>query len=232
MSDHENATINFESKVHRYGKITSYALCLLFIAVPLAIQLSFGIGIDFAGTLVAFVAAISAFGPAALTEFVSYLPILGAGGQYLAFTTGNIMNMKMPVATSGLKISGIDPGTPEAEPISMIAIGISSIVTTVILFFGLILSAQMLPVLQSPALAPAFDDVMPAILGAIAAPILTKNLKLSSVPCILAAGLTIIAGYSAVAAKQSYLLPIFLVIAVAWSYFLYKKDNAKATANE
>ena len=228
--DQTAATDIFESKIHKYGKITSFGLCALFVFVPLAIQLSFGIKIDTAGTFLAFTAAIAAFGPAALTEFISYAPILGAGGQYLAFTTGNIMNMKMPIATSALKLSGIEPGTKEAEPITMIAIGVSSIVTSLILFFGLLLSAQMLPVLQSPQLSPAFDNIMPAILGAVAAPILTKNLKLSSVPCILAAILTTAVGYSTVSANQSYLLPVFLVIAIAWAYFLYRRSDKNKAA--
>jgi len=85
----------------------------------------------------------------------------------------------------------------------------------------------MLPMLQSPSLAPAFDNIMPAILGAVSAPVLIKNLKLSSVPCILAAGLVLTFGYPAVAAKQAYLMPVFLVIAVAWSYVLFKQDSAK-----
>jgi len=230
MNDQATATINFENKVHRYGKITSYALCLLFVLVPFSVQTAFGVEVDFQKTLLAFTTAMTVFGPAALTEFVSYVPILGAGGQYLAFTTGNIMNMKMPVATSGLKLAGVDPGTPEAEPITMIAVGISSLVTTAILFLGLMLSAQMLPTLQSPQLAPAFDNIMPAILGPVSAPILVKNLKQSSLPCALSAVLTIVLGYGTIAARQSYLLPVFLVISVAWAYFLYKRRDTEAAA--
>ena len=225
MNDQVAATANFENKVHRYGKITSYALCILFFLTPVAVQTAFGIEVDFQKTLLAFTTGFAVFGPGAFAEFISYAPILGAGGQYLAFTTGNIMNMKMPVAASGLKLCSIDPGTPRAEPITMIAVGVSSLVTTAILFLGLMLSARMLPTLQAPQLAPAFDNIMPAILGAVATPVLLKNLKQSSLPCALSAGLTIILGYSTIAARLAYLIPVFLVVSVAWAYFLYKRNH-------
>ncbi|MDR2022487.1 MAG: hypothetical protein LBQ71_04405 [Hungatella sp.] len=219
---------NYREKIHKYGISTSLILIAMFILVPLSIQLIFHIDVEAGKTLRAFAAAILVFAPTAVVEFFSYAPILGAGGQYLAFTTGNIMNMKMPAATSALKITGIKPGTNEADPIIMIAIGVSSITTVLILCIGLVLSAQLLPLLSSETLKPAFDNIMPAIMGAVATPVLIKSWKIATVPCILAAIVTIALGYSFVSANQSYLLPGFLVISVGWAYILYRKNGKKA----
>lgn len=219
-----NSDLLYEKKLHRYGRFTSFLLSITFILVPLAIQFIFKIKISVGETLTAFAAAMMVFGPTALVEFASYPPILGAGGQYLAFTTGNIMNMKIPVSVSGMKICKVEPGTKEAGPVTMVAIGVSSIVTTIIVFLGLLLSAQLLPVLQSPTLKPALDNVMPAIMGSLAAPMLVKDWKAASVPCAIAGVITIIVGYQAFAAKQTIYLPVFLIISVAWSYFLYKRS--------
>ncbi|WP_100066170.1 hypothetical protein [Miniphocaeibacter massiliensis] len=215
----------YEKKLHRYGKFTSYLLSLTFILVPLGIQLIYGIKIDIMKTLGAFLAAFMVFGPTALVEFFSYPAILGAGGQYLAFTTGNMMNLKIPVSVSGMKVCHVEPGSKEAGPVSMIAVGVSSIVTTLIVFVGMLLSAQLLPVLESEFLKPALDNVMPAIMGSLAAPIFFKDWKTSSVPCILAGILTLMMGYAKFSAKQTIMLPIFLIVSVAWAYILYKRKN-------
>jgi len=61
--------------------------------------------------------------------------MLGSGGSYLGFVTGNLTNLKVPCALNAMEIAGVKPGTEEGELISTIAIAVSSIVTTLIIFF-------------------------------------------------------------------------------------------------
>lgn len=200
----------------------------MFILLPLLLLLIFDIELDWAGTFKGIMAGIVSFGPVAVTEFISYAPIMGAGGLYLSFTTGNIGTMKLPAATNALKICDIQGGDEAAEPISMIAIGVSSIITTVILLIGMLLSVQLLPFLETPSLAPAFNNVLTAIVWAMAVPIFVKDLKTSSVPVISVALVTLIFGYAKIASIQTYLYPVFIIIALIWSYFLYKRKHAGA----
>lgn len=218
---------NYETALHRLGKISTAVMLVALISVPIVMTMIFGIEVEADKTLTAFVGAFSLFGIIGAIEFFSYAPILGAGGQYLSFITGNIGNLKLPAALSGIKISGYATGSKEAEVISMISIAASSIMTTLIIFIGMLFVGQFLPLLQSPILAPAFSNLMPALLGALATPVFVKDLRTASVPCLAAAAVTLAIGYPMVARYQAFLMPVFLVIAVGWSFVLYKvKRNA------
>lgn len=216
---------DYNTRLHRLGRISTTIMLIALISVPIVMSIVFKIDVNAKNIATSFIGAFSLFGVVGAIEFFSFAPVLGAGGQYLAFITGNISNMKLPAALSGMKIAKYEPGTKEAEVISMIAIAVSSLVTTLIVFLGLIFISRFLPLLQSPVLAPAFTNLMPALLGALATPFFIKDYKTASVPCIIAAVLTVIIGYPAVARYQSLLMPAFLIIAIAWSYFLYSKKN-------
>lgn len=220
----------YSATIHRLGRISTLIMLIALIGVPIVAGLAFGIKIDAGKTISAFFGAFSLFGIVGAIEFFSYAPILGAGGQYLSFITGNIGNMKMPAAISSIKLAQLEPGSKEADVISTIAIGISSIVTTSIILVGMIFIGRILPILQSPSLAPAFSNMMPALLGALATPILLKDIKGASVPCILAGILTLVLGYSTVTGFQSFLMPVFLIIAVVWKYILTKMEASKKAA--
>jgi hypothetical protein len=217
----------YDKNVHLFGIISTIIIILTFVAVPLGIQIAFRVSIDVQKMLLTLLAALAVFGPIAVCEFVSYAPIIGAGGQYLGFITGNMMNMKVPAAKNAQKICNVDAGTPEADAVATIAIGVSSIVTTVILFIGMLLIGQIAPFLQKPVFKPAFDNIMPAIFAPLAIPAIVKSLKIASAPVILAIAGTIIFGYAAIAANQSYLLPVALILSVLWAYFLYKRGAIK-----
>lgn len=217
---------DYDKKIHNVGLISTIIIILALIAVPIAIHIVSGVtDLDIATTVSSGLSALAVFGPIAIIEFLSYAPIMGAGGLYLSFTTGNVMNMKLPAAQSGLKLAKVESGTKEADVISTISIAVSSLVTTVILFIGMILAAQLLPVLQSPTLTPAFNNLMPAIMGALTVPLIAKNPKTASVPCALIIIVTLVFGYATITANQTYILPVFLVVSLVWAYFLYQKKQ-------
>jgi len=216
---------SYESSLHLLGRISTAIILVALISVPAAIGLAFGVKVDVSSTAAVILGVISMFGVIGAIEFISYAPILGVGGQYLAFITGNIANMKLPAAISGVKVSGYAPGTKEAEIVSTIAIAISSLVTTAILILGLIFLSSLLPVLQSPTLTPAFTNMMPALLGALATPFFFKDLKTASVPMVFAALLTLLLGYALISQLQAFLMPVSLAVAIGWSYFLYKRKK-------
>jgi hypothetical protein len=216
---------NYDDKVHLVGIVTTSAVVLAFLAVPLVIQMLFGLEVDPNKTFVALASALAVFAPIAICEFISYVPILGAGAQYLSFVTGNVMNMKLPVAKNSQKICGVEAGTPEAEVVSTIGVAVSSIVTTVILFLGMVLIAQIAPLLSKPEFKPAFDNIMPAILSPLAIPAFLRAWKIAAAPVVIGSAITLIFGYATIAASQNYLLIVFLIISVSWAYLLYKRQQ-------
>ncbi|MCB7305105.1 hypothetical protein NE683_15320 [Bariatricus massiliensis] len=227
MENNSGGFSEYDKKIHKFGLISSIIIILTLACVPLAIQLVSGVTPDVGKVLGAMSGALVVFGPVAIIEFLSYTPILGAGGMYQTCITGNTMNMKLPAAQSGQKLAQVEPGSKEADVVSVISIGVSSLVTMTIIFLGMLLAAQLMPILTSKTMAPAFNNLMPAIMGALLVPKIKSDPALASVPCIGAAIVTVVLGYATVTSMQTYLLPVFLILSVAWGYILYKRRQKK-----
>ena len=111
--------------------------------------------------------------------------MLGAGGTYLSFVTGNIVNLKLPCAISAMENAKVKSNTEEGEVISTIAIATSAIVTTIVLAIGVLAFAPFLQTFtESKLLMPAFKQVIPALFGSLGAGYFVKNWKISFVPII------------------------------------------------
>jgi hypothetical protein len=217
----------YDKNVHNLGFWSTLILVLAMVGVPFGLQKIFGIEIGVSETLRVFFTAMAVFAPIAICEFISYAPLLGAGGQYIAFVTGNVMNMKLPASKNAQKICGVEPGTPEADAISALAAAVSTVVTTVIITLGMILTVQILPALQADVFKPAFSNLLPAIFSALALPVFVKAAKTAAVPVGVSVILTLVLSYQVLCAatRQFYMLPAFLVLAVLWEYFLYRRGS-------
>ena len=120
-----------------------------------------------------------------LSEMIAFPPILGPGSLYLTYITGNLQNQKIPCALSAMSIAGIEAGSEKANAVSVVAVAVSSIPTTVIIALGIVLMQPLTPLLNSSVLAPAFSNVVPAIFGALAGLWLLKEFKVSVVSVVL-----------------------------------------------
>ena len=216
---------SYNARTHRIGRAVC-ALCLvLFLGAPFLMGAVLGGMPDMS----AFGRAVLAVGPvwiiSSVAEYLIYTPMLGAGGGYLAFITGNLINMKIPCAINARDMVGAKSGTPENEIISTLSIATSSLVTILVLALGVVLLLPLQPVLQSPALQPAFDNVVPALFGAMAYKYFRGNLKVAVLP-VVAMCLLFIFVPSLSSATSFMILPSG-AIAIAIAYVLHKK-GAKA----
>ena len=118
-------------------------------------------------------------------EFILYTPMLGAGGSYLAFITGNLINMKIPCAMNAKELVGAKSGTKENEIIATLSIATASLVTILVLALGVALLIPLQPILQAPALQPAFDSVVPALFGAMAYQYFRGHMNMAVWPLVL-----------------------------------------------
>ena len=158
----------------------------------------------------------------AVIEVITYVPMLGAGGTYLSFVTGNISNLKLPCAIDAMERAGVKASDEEGEVISTIAIAVSSIVTTLIIVIGVICIVPLTPILESPILEPAFDMILPALFGGLAVVFVSKNLKLSIAPIILMLVLFIFVP-ALNASTVGIMVPVGVLFTVADARILYKK---------
>ena len=153
---------------HSLGRVLTAAVLLLLLAAPFAIGLYLGSMPNLGAAAKAFLGVGLVYLVSGIVEYLIYVPMLGAGGSYLAFITGNLINMKIPCAINARDIVGIKSGTPENEIVATLSIATSSLVTILVLAVGVALMIPLQPVLQSPVLQPAFENVVPALFGAMA----------------------------------------------------------------
>ncbi len=156
------------SVTHKLGRWLTVLVLILLLVAPFGIGLILGAMPNLGAAAKAFLGVGLVYLVSGIVEYLIYVPMLGAGGSYLAFITGNLINMKIPCAINARDIVGVRSGTPENEIISTLSIATSSLVTILVLAVGVLLMIPLQPVLQSPTLQPAFENVVPALFGAMA----------------------------------------------------------------
>lgn len=177
--------ISYLDSVHRDGRIWGLLICLLLFAFPVAVSVVFKAAPDGKALLKGLLDTAPMYWAVGFIEMFTYVPMLGAGGTYLSFVTGNISNLKLPCAVDAMERANVKATSEEGEIISTIAIAVSSIVTTIIVILGVIFIIPLTPLLENPVLAPAFDMILPALFGALGVVFISKHPKLAAAPIIL-----------------------------------------------
>lgn len=213
----------YNERTHLFGRIGLIIGIILLIGSPFAM-----------GTFLDAMPDLSAFGkglaqiaiiyiPSCIVEFLIYTPMLGAGGSYLAFITGNLINMKIPCALNARDIAGTEAGTTENEIVSTLSIAVSSLVTTVVIALGVFLIIPLRPVLESEVLQPAFNNVVPALFGAMAFKYFRRGKKLVAIPLIVMTVLFICV--PSLISSVGFLMLLSGAITIAHSFFLFRKEG-------
>lgn len=212
----------YMDSVHRDGRIWNIIVMIILMAFPVVVGAIFSAVPDWAGVGKGLLATAPMYWAVGVIETVTYIPMLGAGGSYLSFVTGNISNLKLPCALNALENANVKAQSEEGEIISTIAIAVSSIVTTAIIILGVILIAPLTPILSSETLAPAFDQMLPALFGALGVVFVSKNIKLAIGPVLLMLILFIFVP-TLNAGTVGIMVPVGVVFTLIYARILYKK---------
>ena len=214
--------MTYIDSVHRAGTIWNLSVMVLLFAFPVAVAILFGVAPDWDALLVGLIATAPMYWTVGAIETVTYVPMLGAGGSYLSFVTGNISNLKLPCALNALEQNEVSASSEEGEVISTIAIAVSSIVTTLIILVGVILIVPLTPVLSAPVLQPAFEQMLPALFGGLGVAFVSKNWKIAVAPVILMLALFIFVP-ALNEGTVGIVVPVSALFTIAVSRILYKK---------
>lgn len=217
----KNNSCSYMDKVYSWGNRWNISVMILLLAFPFLISLIFKALPDWNGLIKGLVATAPMYWAVGVVEVITYIPMLGAGGAYLSFVTGNISNLKLPCALGALEQAGVSADSEEGEVISTIAIAVSSIVTTVIIILGVILIIPLQPILQHPSLQPAFEQILPALFGGLGIVFISKNYKIAIAPVILMLCLFMFTGLGA--GDVGIMVPVGVVFTIAVSRIMYKK---------
>jgi hypothetical protein len=212
---------SYDDMTHFYGKIWIWTAIILVLCVPISICIYYNAWPGMTPVLKGLIGVAPIFWTVGAIEVITYTPMLGTAGSYLGFVTGNLTNLKVPCALNAMENAKVKSGTEEGEVISTIAIATSSIVTTIIIAAGVLLLAQLAPILNSPTLKPAFENILPALFGGLAVVYVSKNWKISLTPLIFMVVLFLLV--PSLASSVGILVPVGAVISIAAARILYKK---------
>ena len=211
----------YDETTHLLGKIWVWGMGLMLIMFPLAVCLYYGVWPDGAGLLKGLISIAPMYWAVGIIEVLTYVPMLGAGGSYLGFVTGSLTMLKVPCTLAALDRAKVKSGTPEGEAVGTIAVAVSSLVTLLILFLGVLLIVPLTPILESPTLAPAFDQLLPALFGGLGVALIGRNLKIAAAPIVAMVALFVL--MPGLATSGAIFVPVAAGIAIAAARWMYKR---------
>ena len=215
--------LSYMDSVHRAGRIWNLSVMAMLFLFPIGVGLIYQAMPDWHGFLMGIIATAPMYWAVAVIETFTFVPMLGAGGSYLSFVTGNISNLKLPVALNALEQAEVNINSEEGEIVSTIAIAVSSIVTTLIIVLGVVLITPLTPVLNAPVLAPAFAQILPALFGGLGVVFISKNWKIAVAPVLLMLVLFIFVP-ALNAGTVGIMVPVGVLFTLGVSRILYKKN--------
>lgn len=216
----KNTNKTYFDRVHSWGRISTISALCVLLMFPIAVTLYLDVSPSVTAILQGLLKLIPTYWTVAVVEVIVYTPMLGAGGTYLSFVTGNIANLKLPCAINAMEGAKVKANSEEGEVISTISIATSAIVTTIVLAIGIIAFAPFLTTFTNSALLkPAFAQVLPALFGALGAGYFIKHWRISFFPIII----MIIVLIFAPTMGASTLLFVGIVASVGGALLMYKK---------
>ena len=214
--------MSYMDSVHRDGRIWNLSVMVILFLFPITVGIIYSAMPDWRGLLMGVIATAPMYWAVGIVETITYVPMLGAGGSYLSFVTGNISNLKMPAALNALEQADVNIRSEEGEIVSTIAIAVSSIVTTLIIILGVILITPLTPILDAPVLEPAFAQLLPALFGGLGVVFVSKNWKIAVAPVILML-ILFIAVPALNAGTVGIMVPVGVLFTLGVSRIMYKK---------
>ena len=208
-------------QLHFEGRIWMLGALFLFLSVPFVVSIFTGVWPTFNRFIVGFGLTAMIFWPITTIEVFTFSPMLGPGGSYLAFVTGNLTSLKVPAALNAQDALHVEKGSEKGDVIATIAVAASSIMTTLIILVGALLIIPLTPLLESPILEPAFDHLIPALFGALGVVYLSKRLKIAAFPVFFMILFFLFVPGSG--ALVGLMVPVGVFLSLVSARILYKK---------
>ncbi|ERI96139.1 hypothetical protein KQI11_01000 [Acetanaerobacterium sp. MSJ-12] len=219
--------------IHRLGRLGSIGALGFMVGIPLVICAIYSCFPDFGLVLQSGTGLLAMFIPIAISEVFSYAPVLGSA-SYITFITGNVMNLKLPVAINAIDIAGVEQSTDEGDAVVTVAVGASSIVTMAIIALGVILLVPLQPIFAIPAVKTATGYMLPALFGGLALGIFNgrsgkyniKGKLLGAVPAVIIVIILMIMGVP-LSTYQGFVIVGMIPVTILTSWLMYKKGIIK-----
>ena len=210
---------------HKMGRFFLSVGIILILGAPFMISWVSGAQINYKAFATAVTKILMIYIPVCIAEFLVYAPLLGIGGTYLSFITGNITNLKLPCAFSSRDIVDVKTGTKEDEIVTTLAIATSALTTMIVIAIGVLLITPLTPILQNPNIKPAFDNVLPALFGALGYQYFIKDLRVSTFAMV--SMVLICIGIPSMIGDTGTMIIVMGGLSIGVSYLLHKRNIRK-----
>lgn len=196
----------------KWGRITNLVGVVFCFLPPLLLTFLMGYNPGLTAVITGALAQVSGSCIFWFVEPISYFPILGIPGTYMAFLAGNGSSLRLPCSAAAQESAGVEQGTEEGTIISTIGIAVSIFVNVTMLSLGVILGASVLSKLPAEAVA-ALNLILPALFGAMLAQFTVTQPKIGAIAICLALFMTWMAkmGFLAIFPGQ----PAYVIIIVS-----------------
>ena len=214
----------YEERAHRFGRLSLIIGWLATLLFPILLIVVYDVPVNWSFVLAGAASILILMIPVGLSEFLSIAPMIGPSAMYIMVLTGNFTNLKIPSSIAAMEAVGLDPAnyTDESDVISTLAMAVSAIVSIVVIAIGVIAIVPLTTVLNNPVLMPAFENIVPALFGALGVSMIGKHYRLALVPFVLG---IILLGSSVV--NSALVLPILVLVGILSARFMYKKNWVK-----
>lgn len=221
------------NSVHRAGRIGSLIAMAFMVGIPLIICAVFDCFPNIPTIIQAAIGLLAMMLPLDISEIIGYAPILGSS-SYITFITGNVLNLKLPVAISAQQIAGVEANTPESDAISSMAVALSSIETILIIAVCVLLLKPLEPVFNLPVVKTATQYMIPALFGSLAIGVFSRGSAKKYVhnKALIAAAPAVGVILALIFIPNMQMYQGFAMIAaiplsIGWAWLLYKKGLVK-----
>lgn len=214
---------SYDDMTHFYGRIWIISALIMIFSYPVITCIYYDAWPDFKSVLKGLMGVAPIFWTVGLIEVLTFVPMLGTASSYLAFVTGNVTSLKIPAALTTMENAKVKAGTDEGEVFSTIAVATSSIVTTLVIALGVALLVPLTPILDSPVVKPAFDNILPSLFGALGVVYISKNWKISIVPLVFMVTLFLLV--PSLSSSVGILVPVGALITIGSARVLYNKGK-------
>lgn len=153
--------------VHRIGITTQFIAFILMIAPPVYFYFIKGYSdVPMSAYFTSMSVITSMFLTVWITQPATYWPMLGSAGIYMSYFSGNILNMRVPVAVSVQSYLGVKPNEPKGQIATVIGVAVSVVCNSIVLLLVILFGAGLLD--MAPAVVrSAFTYCSVAVFGPI-----------------------------------------------------------------
>ncbi len=166
-----NSNLSFNElwrkRVTRIGTIMIPIIMLSMFLPVIYLRIKYGVFPEWSIALSSWGTIAAAFGAYYIIEPLSYYPILGLTGTYMAFTSGSISDVRVPASAVAQESVGVPYGSDEGAVVSTIGVAGSVFTTLVVVFITAVFGTSIIEFFPEKLLTAVQSYTVPAVFSAV-----------------------------------------------------------------